>query len=67
MISAELGIRLMAISPDETRRIPVTLMQEPLTTDVIVMLQGSAAVRNKMVQQHTNTKKNANSVSLLTP
>jgi len=50
MISAVLGIRLMAISPDETRRIPVTPMQEPLTTDVRVMLQGSATVRNRMLQ-----------------
>jgi len=50
MISAVLGIRLMVISPDETRRIPVTPTQEPLTTDVRVMLQGSATVRNRMLQ-----------------
>lgn len=50
MISAVVGIRLMATSPDETRRIPVTPMQEPLTTDVRVMLQGSATVTSRMLQ-----------------
>jgi hypothetical protein len=49
MISAVLGIRPMAIRPDETRRIPVTPMQKPLTTDVRVMLQGSATVRSSML------------------
>jgi hypothetical protein len=57
MISVVLGIRLMAISPDETRIIPVTPMQEPLTTDVRVTLQGSAAVTNRMLQQGTDTKR----------
>jgi len=50
MISAVLGIRLMTMSPNETRIIPVPPMQEPLTTDVRVMLQGSATVRSRMLQ-----------------
>jgi len=50
MICAVLGIRLMAKSPDETRRTPVTPMQELLTTDVRVKLQGSATVRSRMLK-----------------
>jgi hypothetical protein len=59
MMSALLGIKLAATSAEDTRRIPVTAIQQPLATDVIVMLQGSAAVINRMLKKCTGTKQNA--------
>jgi hypothetical protein len=51
-MSTLVGIKLAARSADDTRRIPVTPMQQPLTTDVIVTLQGSAAVINNILKTH---------------
>jgi hypothetical protein len=53
------GIKLAAISADDTRIIPVTPIQQPLATDVIVMLQGSGAIINRMLKIFTDAKHNA--------
>jgi hypothetical protein len=45
------GIKLAAISADDTRRIPVTPIQQALATDVIVTLQGSAGIINRMLKK----------------
>jgi hypothetical protein len=62
------GIKLAAISADDTRRIPVTPIQQPLATDVIVTLQGSAAVINRMLKNaQMQGKMQAMGSPLLTP
>jgi hypothetical protein len=61
------GIKLAAISADDTRRIPVTPIQQPLATDVIVILQGSAAIINMLQNAQMQSKMQAISSPLLTP
>jgi hypothetical protein len=51
-MSTLVGIKLAARSADDTRRIPVTPIQQPLTTDVIVTLQGSAAVISTILKMN---------------